>query len=282
MRWSAPRRYRPKRIRAILDLPGVAGPDHPEPATARYVHDGDWLQGSRHEPSIYSRIDLAQKQRPVDEDQRVAAEFGRFFRSLGRVARAIRMRAGAGKLAAVDDEVFGPDRPLLEPAFEESLACRPRSGSARKSRSRKYAASCRGGAWCATVVLCAQLRGTRRLRRSLRVVPNSRARTTASRSQSLPRAVFTRYAPRLKSLSVLSLIMCSVSGWRGQFSVTTSQTCTSPRASRASQIELLLDRFGQAVTIGVMEMHVERLEPAQHCEADAARRHRPDIIPSTS
>ena len=64
---------------------------------------------SRRKPDIAHR-DWGQSVGPL--------ELGRVFRSLGRVAGAIRMLALARQLAAVDDEIFVPDRPLLEPAFK--------------------------------------------------------------------------------------------------------------------------------------------------------------------
>ena len=57
--------------------------------------------------------------------------------------------------------------------------------------------------------------------------PLSSARTMASRSQILPRAVFTMYDPRFILPMSASLNMCSVSGCRGQWMLTTSQTLTS-------------------------------------------------------
>ena len=35
------------------------------------------------------------------------------------------------------------------------------------------------------------------------------------------------------------------------------------------EIQLLLHRLGQPVAVGVMQMHVERLQPPQHRQADA-------------
>ena len=53
----------------------------------------------------------------------------------------------------------------------------------------------------------------------------------ASRSQILPRAVFTRYAPRFILPMSSSSKRCSVSGWSGALIVTTSQTGTIDAAS---------------------------------------------------
>ena len=57
--------------------------------------------------------------------------------------------------------------------------------------------------------------------------PDSSARTIASRSQILPRAVLMRYAPRFILPNNVSLNMCSVSGCNGALIVTTSHTDTS-------------------------------------------------------
>jgi hypothetical protein len=57
-------------------------------------------------------------------------EFRRLFRTGGRVSGAIGMGAGARKLAAVDDQIFFPDRATLEPALE-NLA---RSGGVARLR----------------------------------------------------------------------------------------------------------------------------------------------------
>mmetsp|Transcript_14560 Transcript_14560/g.38612 ORF Transcript_14560/g.38612 Transcript_14560/m.38612 type:complete len:422 (-) Transcript_14560:51-1316(-) len=43
------------------------------------------------------------------------------------------------------------------------------------------------------------------------------------------------------------------------------------------QAQLLLDLFGQAPPVGVVEVDVERLEAAQHGDADATRRHGADV-----
>ena len=60
-------------------------------------------------------------------------ELGRVFRSLGRVAGAIRMCARARQLAAVNDKIFVPNRSLLEPAFE-NLA---RAGGVTRLRRKR-------------------------------------------------------------------------------------------------------------------------------------------------
>src|SRR5260370_26575586 len=46
-------------------------------------------------------------------------EAGGFLRSAGRVARPVGGRARATQLAALDDQVFLADRPVLEPAFKD-------------------------------------------------------------------------------------------------------------------------------------------------------------------
>ena len=71
---------------------------------------------------------------------------------------------------------------------------------------------------------------------------------------------------------------CSVSGCSGALIVTTSQTRTSDSASSWNvSAELLLDVRGQAVPVGVVQLDVERLQPAQHRGADAPRGDRADL-----
>src|SRR5580693_2905631 len=60
-------------------------------------------------------------------------EAGQSARALGRVAGAIRMRARTRQLAAVDDEIFVADRPLLEPALKNLARA---GGVARLRRKR--------------------------------------------------------------------------------------------------------------------------------------------------
>ena len=50
-------------------------------------------------------------------DSSAGLELRRLFRASGRIAGAVGMSAGAGKLALVDDQVFIADRALLKPAF---------------------------------------------------------------------------------------------------------------------------------------------------------------------
>src|SRR5580693_1892700 len=82
------------------------------------------LLRSRRTNDCYLRIPPGRRRRKPDIAHRDwgqsvgPLELGRVFRSLGRVAGAIRMCARARQLAAVDDEIFVPDRSLLEPTFK--------------------------------------------------------------------------------------------------------------------------------------------------------------------
>jgi hypothetical protein len=76
------------------------------------------------------------------------------------------------------------------------------------------------------VILGRWLRETIRRPHSLRPARFRGARTIVSRSQILPRAVFTRQAPRFIFKRRLPLKRFSVSGWSGALIVTRSQTLT--------------------------------------------------------
>ena len=108
-------------------------------------------------------------------------------------------------------------------------------------------------------------------------LPALSARTMASRSQILPRAVFTRYAPRFILAISASLNMCSVSGCSG--AVDRDHVADADHrldGGVEGQAELLLDRLWQPVAVGVVQLHVERLEALQHGGADAPRGDRAD------
>ena len=60
--------------------------------------------------------------------------------------------------------------------------------------------------------------------------------------------------------------------------VTTSQTLTSDfDVGMEGQVQLFFDLGRQAVPIGVVQLDVERLEPPQHGQADAAGRDGADV-----
>ena len=60
--------------------------------------------------------------------------------------------------------------------------------------------------------------------------------------------------------------------------MTTSQTGTISAVDlMEGQTKFLFDAFRQAVPIGVVQLHVERLQPAQHGQADAAGGDRADV-----
>jgi hypothetical protein len=63
----------------------------------------------------------------------LVTEARNFFRATRRVACAVGMDAGTGKLASVDDKIFVADRPAVKPALQD-LACV--GGIARLSRER--------------------------------------------------------------------------------------------------------------------------------------------------
>ena len=51
-------------------------------------------------------------------------ELRRFLRPAGGVACAVAVRAGAGEMAALDDQIFVADRPAFEEAFEDLARAR--------------------------------------------------------------------------------------------------------------------------------------------------------------
>src|SRR5437773_836372 len=67
----------------------------------------------------------------------VLLEFRRLLGAAGGVAGAVGMGPGSGELAAVDDQVFLADRPLLEPAFDNLAGA---GGVARLRRQRRAGA----------------------------------------------------------------------------------------------------------------------------------------------
>ena len=69
----------------------------------------------------------------------VFLESGRFFRTAGCVARAVRMRTDASEFACVDDEIFIADRTIVEPAFENL----PHSGCIARLRRQAGARNMR-------------------------------------------------------------------------------------------------------------------------------------------
>ena len=129
---------------------------------------------------------------------------------------AVGMRAGAGELAAVDDQILVADRPALEIAFED-FARAGRIARLRGERcARRYAASCRDAAWCATGDPSAPAAGTRRRRHSPRA-GRSPAPGRWRRGRRSCRARCSRDRRRASSSKASSsLNRCSVSGWSGQ------------------------------------------------------------------
>ncbi len=164
-----------------------AGPA-PRPPAARRARPPGPRAAAPNSSSTAARIFIADLPRPGS----IALEAGGLLGAAGRVALAVGVRAGAGELAAVDDQVLLADRPAVEPALED-LA---RAGRVARLRGEATcptcAASCRGGASSARGGRAAPAGGTRRRRRSPPAGRSRSARTTASRSQILPRAVLTR------------------------------------------------------------------------------------------
>ena len=84
--------------------------------------------------------------REAERARSAGPEARRLVRAAGGVAGAVGVRAGAGELAAVDDQVLLADRAPVEPALEDLARARRRSGPARRGWCPRCAASCRGGA----------------------------------------------------------------------------------------------------------------------------------------
>jgi hypothetical protein len=59
--------------------------------------------------------------------------------------------------------------------------------------------------------------------------------------------------------------------------VTTSQTRTSDSASGFGHAELALDLLRESVPVGVVQSHLERLQPPEHGGADPAGCDGPDL-----
>ena len=83
-----------------------------------------------------------------------ALEAGGLLGAAGRVAGAVGVGAGAGELAAVDDQVLLADRAAVEPALEDLAGAGRVAGLRRQATCPRCAASCRGGASCATGGRC--------------------------------------------------------------------------------------------------------------------------------
>ena len=85
-------------------------------------------------------------------------EAGQSARALGRITRAVGMRARARQLSAVHDEVFVADGAFFELALQNFTRARSVTRLRGKAGARKCAASCRGAAWCARMILRRRLR----------------------------------------------------------------------------------------------------------------------------
>ncbi len=115
-------------------------------------------------------------------------------------------------------------------------------------------------------------------RRHNRQAGRSRAPARRHRDrQILPRAVFTRLAPRFILAIIASSKRFSVSGRSGALIVTTSQTGTiaagvlwkvTPSSFSTAS--------GKPVAVGIVQLDVERLQPAKHSAADPPGTHRAD------
>ena len=79
-----------------------------------------------------------------------APELRRFFRAAGGVAGAVGMRAGAGQLAAIDDQILARGSGACRTSTPGSRACRPHSVPAPTATCPRCAASCRDAASSAT------------------------------------------------------------------------------------------------------------------------------------
>ena len=93
---------------------------------------------------------LAQATWPARASGSTGAEASRLIGAARGIARAVGVRAGAGQLAAVHDQVFLADRAACRTSTRGSRACRLRSGPGQTGWCPRCGASCRGGASCAT------------------------------------------------------------------------------------------------------------------------------------
>ena len=107
----------------------------------------------------------------VAESRRLSVEAFEFCRLVGSascVSGGIRVRANAGKLAAIDDQIFVAGSVASRRSTPEFPLSPLRTWPAPTGMSRKYAVSCRDAPWFATDDPWARAAGTIRRLRSLR------------------------------------------------------------------------------------------------------------------
>src|SRR5262249_4091183 len=194
----------------------------------------------------------------------------RLFGALGGVSLRVGMSPGAGELALVHDEVLGANGLSREMAFEDLAGARGIAGLRRQRTARDMRGHALMRHGPPGMILGRRLRkpyvtGVARELAAFQRAHDGVAVDNLGASRVHDIAAALHHADQLVVEHALGLGM----QWRVDgHNVADLDQGFDIRME--GQTQLLLDLLGQAVLVGVVKLHIERLPPPERCKADGA------------
>ena len=206
-----------------------------------------------------------------------AREAGRLLGAARRIALAVGVRAGAGELAGLHDQVLLADRAALEPALEDLARARRITGLRREARPRYVRRHSMVRHRPPGVVLRGRLREPHVTCVARELSALARPRDGVPVADLPPRGVHEiRAALHLRDqLVVEHVLRLRVQRRVDRDDVADGDERLDVLVERDA--ELLLDLRGETMAVGVVQADLERLQPSEHRRADPAGGDRPDL-----